>query len=61
MEQLLSGYRALSEASGIPVRTLRTLAANGLIPYVKVGHRSILFSPSKIEKALQRRTVKEVR
>jgi hypothetical protein len=60
MEQLLSGYRALSEASGVKVRTLRTLVARGVLPVVKAGHRTCLFSPSKIEKALQRRTVKEV-
>ena len=60
MEPLLPGYRALSEAINIPVRTLRTMYANGVIPAIKVGHRTMLFSPSKVEKALQRRTVKEV-
>jgi hypothetical protein len=61
MEQLLAGYRALSEAIGVPIRTLRSMYARGIIPAIKVGHRTVLFSPSKIEKALQRRTVKEIR
>jgi len=60
MERLLNGYRELSEASNVPERTLRTLVKNGVLPFIKAGHRTILFSPSKVEKALARRTVKEV-
>jgi excisionase family DNA binding protein len=60
MERLLNGYRELSEASNVPVRTLRTLVKKGVLPFIKAGHRTILFSPSKIEKALQKRAIKEV-
>jgi len=44
----------------VPERTLRTLVKNGVLPCIRAGHRTILFVPSKIEKALQRRTIKEV-
>ena len=60
VEQFLNGYRELSQASNVPVRTLRTLVKNKVIPHIRAGHRTILFSPSKVEKALARRTVKEV-
>jgi hypothetical protein len=60
MEQLWKGFKRASEGTGIPERTLRTLAKNGIIPIIRAGHRTIFFSPSRIEKALQRRAVKEV-
>jgi len=60
MEQFIHGFRNLSTATNLPVRTLRSLKDAGVIPYIKAGHRTILFSPSKVEKALQRRTIKEV-
>jgi len=60
MEKLLKGYRALSEGTNLPVRTCRTLVKNGLLPHIRAGHRTILFVPSKIERALQKREVKEV-
>jgi hypothetical protein len=60
MEQLIHGFKNLSTAMNVPVRTLRSLKDAGVIPYIRAGHRTILFSPSKVEKALQRRTIKEV-
>jgi hypothetical protein len=33
MEKLIPGFRAMSRESGVPERTLRTLAARGLIPF----------------------------
>jgi hypothetical protein len=42
----------LSKATGRPVRQIRTLVAGRKIPYLKVGHRSLLFDPVKVEKAL---------
>ena len=60
MEQLLNGYRELSRASNIPARRLRWMVKAGIIPAIVVGHRTVLFSPSKVEKALQRKTVREV-
>jgi hypothetical protein len=59
MEPRVKGFKALSEKSNIPIRTLRTFWKNHLIPGEVVGHRTILFVPSKVEKALARRTVKE--
>jgi excisionase family DNA binding protein len=59
MERLLD-YNSLSEATGLPVRTLRTLANRGQIPFLKLGHRLVRFQPSKVFRALERRTVKEV-
>jgi hypothetical protein len=61
MERLLNGYRGLSKASNIPERTLRTMVKNGVLPYIKTGHRTIFFSPEAITKALGKRTVREVR
>jgi hypothetical protein len=60
MEQRIKGFKALSQKSNIPERTLRSMWKNRLIPGEVVGHRTILFVPSKVEKALARRTVKEV-
>jgi len=60
MEQLICGFKKLSTAMNVPERTLRTLKDNGVIPFIKAGHRTILFSPRKVEKALQQRTVNEV-
>jgi excisionase family DNA binding protein len=57
MEKLLS-YPQLSELTGLPVRTLRTLTYRGTIPHVRLGHRLVRFQPSKVEKALQRREVR---
>jgi hypothetical protein len=44
----------LSKEKGRPVRQLRTLIAAKKIPYLKIGHRTLLFDPEKVEKALQR-------
>jgi hypothetical protein len=44
----------LSEVTGRPVRQLRTLVAGRKIPYLKVGHRSLLFDVQKVEKSLAR-------
>lgn len=44
----------LSKAKGLPVRRLRTFVADRKIPYYKCGHRTLLFDPDKVEKALAR-------
>jgi hypothetical protein len=51
---------ALSEHNGVPVRTLRTFMSARKIPFLKCGHRTILFDPDKVDKALQRFEVQEV-
>jgi hypothetical protein len=60
IEQYLLGYRAASKASGIPVRSLCSMVKAGVLPHIRTGHRTILFRPSEIERALKKRTVKEV-
>lgn len=59
MERLVF-YRELSEQTGIPIRSLRTLTYRGVIPHYKLGHRTVMFSPSAVAKALQKREVKAV-
>jgi excisionase family DNA binding protein len=59
MERLLD-YLALSETTGLPVRTLRTLTSKGVIPHIRLGHRLVRFVPSRVEKALQKREVKAI-
>ena len=50
----------LSDYKGIPVRTLRTLVWARKIPFLKLGHRTLLFDPDKVDKALERFEVQEV-
>ena len=50
----------LSEHYTIPVRTLRTLVSSRKIPYLKLGHRTLLFDVQKVDKALERFEVQEV-
>jgi len=60
MSEKLVTIDQLSELSGLPVRTLRTLMARGTIPFLKLGVRTVRFQPTKVEKALQKREVREV-
>lgn len=59
MSKLVNIY-ALSELTGVPVRSWRTLIQKRAVPYMKLGHRSILFDLQKVEAALARYEVKEV-
>jgi hypothetical protein len=56
----LVNITGLSEHNGIPVRTLRTFMATRKIPFLKCGHRTILFDPEKVDKALQRFEIQQV-
>ena len=56
----LVNINGLSQHKGIPVRTLRTLVWTRKIPFLKLGHRTMLFDPEKVEKALERFEVLEV-
>ncbi len=58
MREKLLDYRQLSEATNRPVRTLRDWAYKGKIPFLRVGHRTILFEASKVFEALERFEVK---
>lgn len=59
-EHKLVNIVGLSEHNGIPVRTLRSFIAGRKIPFLKCGHRTILFDPEKVDRALQRFEVQEV-
>ena len=50
----------LSEELGQPVRLFRTLMAQRKIPYVKIGHRTVLFEVDKVRKALAKFEVKAI-
>jgi hypothetical protein len=58
MREALVNYAELSVLTNRPVRTLRTLKQAGKIPYLRLGHRMILFQPSKVFAALERFEVK---
>ncbi len=60
MAKLLD-INGLSEYKGLPVRKLRRFVAARKIPFLKCGHRTILFDPEKVDKALQRFEVPAVR
>jgi excisionase family DNA binding protein len=51
--KLLDVY-GLSEEIGIPVRTLRTWLHCRKIPFLRVGHRTLLFDPEKVRAALNK-------
>jgi excisionase family DNA binding protein len=59
IERLLT-YDELARELGLPLRSVRTLAYKGIIPHVKLGHRTVRFQASRVERALQKREVKEV-
>ena len=44
----------LSKELGPPVRTLRTLIQDRKIPFIKAGHRTLLFDPQKVRAALEK-------
>ena len=53
MKRLLS-IRGLSDAIGIPSRTIRSLYNARKIPFIKAGHRTLLFDPEKVLGALDK-------
>jgi predicted site-specific integrase-resolvase len=59
VEQLLD-YDAMAAVLGIKSRTLRDYVYAGMVPYLKLGHRTIRFEPSRVVNALRRREVREV-
>jgi len=56
----LVNIRALSRDIGIPIRTLRSFMASRKIPYLKVGYRTVLFDPEKVDAALRRFEIRAV-
>ncbi len=50
----------LSELTGLSVRNIRTLVQKRAIPVIVAGHRTHLFQPEKVLKALEKFEVKGV-
>jgi hypothetical protein len=50
----------LSAAIGIAPRTLRSLYLARKIPFIKTGHRTLLFDPEKVLAALEKFEVRAV-
>jgi excisionase family DNA binding protein len=59
MEPLLS-YEQMASELGVPVRSLRNLVYQGVLPVVVLGHRTRKFRRSDVERALKKRVVKEI-
>jgi hypothetical protein len=60
MKEPLVNIKTLSETTGVPVRTLRSFVASRKIPFLKCGHRTLLFYPKRVIASLERFEVKEV-
>jgi hypothetical protein len=56
----LVNIQTLSEISGLSVRQWRTLVQKRRVPFIKAGHRTLLFQPEKVLKVLEKFEVKEV-
>ena len=56
----LVNISSLSESTGIPVRTLRTLTAGRKIPVLKLGRRTLFFDVERVYAALERFEVKAI-
>jgi hypothetical protein len=54
----LVDIKGLSAEKGLKERQIRTFYQNGLIPFIKLGHRTILFDADKVIAALERFEVK---
>lgn len=50
----------LSAALNLSIMQIRTLVRKRKIPFLKIGHRTLLFEPSKVRAALRRFEVKEI-
>jgi len=50
----------LSELTGLSVRNIRTLVHKRAIPVIVAGHRTHLFQPDKVARALEKFEVKTV-
>jgi hypothetical protein len=57
---LIAGDRALASALNISVSTVRTWRSKRIIPYIKTGHKSVIYDLTKVLAALERLEVKPV-
>jgi excisionase family DNA binding protein len=60
MLEPLLGYDEMAAELGVPVRSLRQLVYKGIVPHLRLGHRTVKFQRSKVERALKKREVREV-
>jgi hypothetical protein len=52
--------KGLSEATGVPVLTLRTLYRQRKISGIKAGHRTLLFDKERVVRELEKFTISAV-
>jgi len=57
---LIAGDRALAFALNFGLSTVRTWRAKRLIPYIKTGHKSVIYNLPKVLAALEALEVKPV-
>jgi hypothetical protein len=50
----------LAEKKNRSVREMRTLVEKGIIPYLKLGHRTVRFDEAKVDQALDAFEVKAI-
>jgi predicted site-specific integrase-resolvase len=60
MTEPLLNYESMAAELGISVRSLRDLVRKGLVPHLRLGHRTVKFLRSRVAKALAKREVREV-
>ena len=60
MTEPLLSYDQMAAELGVTVRTLRELVYRGVVPYLKLGHRTVKFQSSRVVKALAKREVREI-
>jgi excisionase family DNA binding protein len=56
----LRDYTEMAEDLNLSVRELRSLVYRGIIPHLRLGHRTIRFQPSRVHEALKRREIREM-
>lgn len=57
---LIHGDQALADAIGAGLSTVRTWRAKRIIPYIKTGHKSVIYDLTKVLAALGALEVKPV-
>jgi hypothetical protein len=57
LEPLLN-YGQLATELRLSIREVRTLVQKGIVPHLRLGHRTVKFQRSQVERALKRREVK---
>jgi DNA-binding transcriptional MerR regulator len=60
MKKPLVGTKDIAEEYDKPISAVQRWARMGIIPVVKVGHRTRYYDPEAVRKALLRKTVKEL-